>query len=102
MTAEQIWHIIGGNINNEKGISKYFAPRDHGMLPGDIVYNFIRKGGKKLDFQNGHVINEAAEGFNCKDCKYYMYSYNCLLINGTLEPEISCVFSVKNDNGIEV
>ena len=44
-------------------MSKYFAPRGYGMLPGDIVWDFIRKGGKKLDFQSGHVINEAAVGF---------------------------------------
>ncbi len=73
LPAEQICHIIEGNINNENGMSKYFAPRGYGMLPGDIVWDFIRKGGKKLDFQSGHVINEAAVGFKCKDCKYYMY-----------------------------
>jgi hypothetical protein len=102
LPAEQICHIIEGNINNENGMSKYFAPRGYGMLPGDIVWDFIRKGGKKLDFQSGHVINEAAVGFKCKDCKYYMYSHNCLLIQGTLEPEMSCGFIVKHGNGIDV
>jgi hypothetical protein len=102
LPAEQICHIIEGNINNENGMSKYFAPRGYGMLPGDIVWDFIRKGGKKLDFQSGHVINEAAVGFKCKDCKYYLYSHNCLLIQGTLEPEMSCGFIVKNGNGIDV
>jgi hypothetical protein len=102
LPAERICHIVEGNIDNENGISKYFSPRGHGMLPGDIVWDYIKKGGKKLDFQNGHVINEAAEGFKCKNCKFYMYSHNCLLIQGTLEPEMSCGFIVKNGNGIEV
>ena len=31
-----------------------------------------------------------------------MYSHNCLLIQGTLEPEMSRGFIVKNGNGIEV
>ena len=102
LPAEKTCHIVEGNVNNENGISKYFAPRDNGMLPGDIVWDFIKKGGNKLDFQTGHIINEAAEGFKCKDCKYYMYSHSCLLIKGTLEPEMSCAFIVKNGNGIEV
>ncbi len=63
---------------------------------------FYKKGGNKLDFQTGHIIKEAAEGFKCKDCKYYMYSHSCLLIKGTLKPEMSCAFIVKNGNGIEV
>jgi hypothetical protein len=50
----------------------------------------------------GHVINEAMDGFKCKDCKYYMFSHRCLLLKGTLEPEMSCAFIVKNGNGVEV
>ena len=42
------------------------------------------------------------EGFKCKDYKFYMYSHRCLLLNGRLEPEMSCAFIVKNGNGIGV
>jgi hypothetical protein len=102
LPAEQICHIIEGKVNNENGISKYFSPKGHGMLPGDVLWNFIKGGGKKLDFQNGHVINEATEGFKCKDCKFFLCSHHCLLINGILEPEMSCAFIVKNGNGVEL
>ncbi len=54
LPAEQTCHIVDGNVNNENGISKYFAPRENGiskyfaprengMLPGDIVWDFIKK-----------------------------------------------------------
>jgi len=102
LPAEQICHLVEGNVNNENGISKYFSPRGYGMLPGDIVWDYVKKSGEKLDYEKGRVINEATEGFQCKDCKYYMYSHRCLLLKGTLEPEMSCAFVVKNGNGIEV
>ncbi|MBA3750181.1 MAG: hypothetical protein H0X03_04675 [Nitrosopumilus sp.] len=102
LPAEQICHIVEGNVNNEDGISKYFSPRGYGMLPGDIVWDYVKKSGEKLDYEKGRVINEAIEGFQCKDCKYYMYSHRCLLLKGILEPKMSCAFIVKNGNGIEV
>ena len=73
------------------------------MLPGDIVWDFIKKTGRKLEYEDGHVIGKGAEGFQCKDCKYYMYANRCLLIKGTtFMPEMSCPFVVKIDNGTEV
>jgi hypothetical protein len=72
------------------------------MLPGDIVLNFVKKTGKKLDYSMGYVINEAMGGFKCKDCKYYMFSHHFLLLKGTLEPEMACAFIVKNGNWVEV
>ena len=100
---EKNCHIVEGEINNENGISNYFSPKGDGMLPGDIVWDFIKKTGRKLDYEEGHVIGKGAQGFQCKDCKYYMYSNRCLLINGTaFMPEMSCAFVVKIDNGIEV
>jgi hypothetical protein len=53
-----------------------------------------------LDYSKGHVINEAMDGFKCKDCKYYMFSHRCLLLKGTLEPEIACAFIVKPATGL--
>ena len=50
----------------------------------------------------GHVIDEGAGGFQCKDCKYFLYSGNCLLIEGNFTPEIGCSFIVKIGNGTEV
>jgi len=41
------------------------------MLPGDIVWDFIKKTGE-LDYDEGYVIDEGADGFQCKDCKYHM------------------------------
>ena len=72
-----------GKINNEYGISNFFSPKGDGMLPGDIVWDFIKKTGRKLEYEEGHVIGKGAEGFQCKDCKYYMYANRCLLIKGT-------------------
>ena len=91
-----------GKINNEYGISNFFSPKGDGMLPGDIVWDFIKKTGRKLEYEEGHVIGKGAEGFQCKDCKYYMYYDRCLLIKGTFKSEMSCAFVVKIDNGTEI
>ena len=100
---EKNCHIVDGEINNDYGISNFFSPKGDGMLPGDIVWDFIKKTGRKLDYEEGHVIGKGAQGFQCKDCKYYMYSNRCLLINGTaFMPEMSCAFVVKIDNGTEI
>ncbi|MFL6347487.1 MAG: hypothetical protein ACJ72X_04255 [Nitrososphaeraceae archaeon] len=100
---EKNCHIVDGEINNDYGISNFFSPKGDGMLPGDIVWDFIKKTGRKLEYEYGHVIGKGAQGFQCKDCKYYMYSNRCLLINGTaFMPEMSCAFVVKIDNGTEI
>jgi hypothetical protein len=100
---EKNCHVVEGEINNDYGISNFFSPKDHGMLPGDIVWDFIKKSGKKLEYEEGHVIDKGAEGFQCKDCKYYMYSNRCLLIKGNnFMPEMSCAFVVKIDNGTDI
>jgi glucan-binding YG repeat protein len=100
---EKNCHIVEGEINNENGISNYFSPKGDGMLPGDIVWDFIKKTGRKLEYEDGHVIGKGADAFQCKDCKYYMYANRCLLIKGTtFMPEMSCAFIVKIDNGTEV
>lgn len=86
-------HIVEGEISNEYGISKFFSHKGDGMLPGDIVWDFIKKTGRKLGYEEGHVIAKGAQGYQCRDCKYYMYSYRCLLIKGTtFKPEMSCVY----------
>ena len=95
-------HVVEGKINNEKGISKFFSPKGEGMLPGDIVWMYVKGSGKKLKYEEGYVIEEGAPGFQCKDCKYYMYSGNCLLIEGKFEPEMSCGFIVKVGHGTEI
>jgi len=79
---EKNCHIVEGEINNDVGISKFFSPKGDGMLPGDIVWDFIKKTGKKFEYEEGHVIRKGAQGFQCKDCKYYMYSNRCLLVIG--------------------
>jgi hypothetical protein len=100
---EKKCHIVDGEIDNEYGVSKFFSPKNDGMLPGDIVWDFIKKTGKKLKYEDGYVIPKGAEGFQCKDCKYYMYSGSCLLIKGdNFKPEMSCAFIVKTGNGTEV
>jgi hypothetical protein len=99
LADEKMCHVVEGEVNNDLGISNYFSPKNDGMLPGDIVWEFIKKTGKKLKYEEGHVIEKGAEGFQCKDCKYYMYSHSCLLINGSFEPEMSCGFVVKIGNG---
>jgi hypothetical protein len=74
------------------------------MLPGDMVWDYIKKIGKKETEirRRIYVIPKGAEGFQCKDCKYYMYSCNCLLIGGNFTPEMSYAFIVKNGNGTEI
>jgi hypothetical protein len=99
---EKKCHIVEGEIDNEYGISKFFSSKGDGMLPGDIVWEYIKKTGKKLRYEEGYVIPKGAEGFQCKDRKYYMYSGSCLLIRGNFIPEMSCAFIVKNGNGTEV
>jgi hypothetical protein len=100
---EKNCHIVEGEINNQYGISNFFSPKGDGMLPGDIVWDFIKKTGRKLEYEEGHVIGKGGEGFQCKDCKYYMYANRCLLIKGAaFMPEMSCAFVVKIDNGTEV
>jgi hypothetical protein len=95
-------HVVEGEINNEFGLSNYFSPKGTGMLPGDIVWIFIKKTGRKLDYDEGYVIDEGADGFQCKDCKYYMYSRTCLLIKGTFTPKMSCGYVVKCGNGTDI
>ena len=102
LPAEKKCHIVEGEIDNDHGISKFFSPKGVGMLPGDIVWDFIKKTGKKLDYEDGHVLTEGAEGFQCKDCKYYRFSGRCLLIKGKFTPEMSCALVVKLGNGTEV
>jgi hypothetical protein len=99
LADEKMCHVVEGEVNNDLGISNYFSPKNDGMLPGDIVWEFIKKTGRKLKYEEGHVIEKGAEGFQCKDCKYYLYSHSCLLINGSFEPEMSCGFVVKIGNG---
>lgn len=99
---EKKCHVVDGEVNNEHGVSNYFSPKGEGMLPGDIVWEFIKKTGKKLTYEEGHVISEGAKNFQCKDCKYYMYYGNCLLVKGNFTPEMSCGFIVKIGNGTEV
>jgi hypothetical protein len=95
-------HVVEGQINNEKGISKFFSPKGDGMLPGDIVWMYVKESGKKLKYGEGYVIEEGAPGFQCKDCKYYMYSGHCLFIEGNFKPGMSCGFIVKVGHGIEI
>jgi hypothetical protein len=102
LADEKKCHVVEGEINNEHGISKFFSAKGEGMLPGDIVWNFVKKTGRKLKYKEGYVIENGADGFQCKDCKYYMYSGNCLLIKGIFRPEMSCGFIVKTGNGTDV
>jgi len=95
-------HIVEGKIDNEKGISKFFSPKGDGMLPGDIVWTYVKRSGKKLKYEEGYVIEEGASGFQCRDCKYYLYSGNCLFIEGKFKPEMSCGFIVKTGHGMEI
>jgi hypothetical protein len=75
------------------------------------VWEFVKRMRTKLTYDEGHVINKGAESFQCKDCKYYMYYGNCLLIRGypmdngsesRFTPEMSCGFIVKIGHGTEI
>ena len=99
---EEKCHIVEGRVDNQRGISKFFSPRGDGMLPGDIVWRHVKKTGAKLGWGEGYVIKEGAEGFQCKDCKFYLYSGGCLIVRGTFRPEMSCGFVVKTGHGTEI
>ena len=38
LPAKKLCHIVDGSMDNEERISKFFSPRGHGMLPGDILW----------------------------------------------------------------
>lgn len=95
-------HVVAGAIDNERGISDLYSPKGRGMLPGDIVWEFVKQAGQKLRYSRGHVIEKGAKGFQCRDCKYYLYSGRCLIIKGRFRPEMSCGYVVKTENGTEV
>jgi len=99
---EEKCHVVEGRIDNERGVSQFFSPKGDGMLPGDLVWHFVKKAGSKLGYDEGYVIKEGAQGFQCKDCKFYLYSGGCLIIKGTFRPEMSCGFIVKTGHGTEV
>jgi hypothetical protein len=69
---EKMCHIVEGKVNNYHGVSKYFSPKCEGMLPGDIVWEFIKKKAEKLTYEEGHAIDKGAESFQCKDCNFYV------------------------------
>jgi hypothetical protein len=95
-------HVVAGRVDNERGISKFFSPKGVGMLPGDIVWEFVKRNGRKLPYSRGHVIAEGAPGFQCQDCKYYLYSRRCLIVEGNFRPEMSCGYIVKVDSGTKI
>ena len=95
-------HVVSGKIDNIKGISKFFSPKGDGMLPGDLLWLYVKETGKKLKYKEGHVIDEGAVGFRCKDCKYYLYSRDCLLIEGKFKPKMSCGYIVKIGHGSKI
>lgn len=95
-------HVVRGKIDNERGMSKYYSPKGVGMLPGDIVWEHVKSAGKKLAYDEGYVIKKGTPGFQCKDCKYYLYSRNCLIIEGRFAPTMSCGFIVKVRSGTKI
>jgi hypothetical protein len=99
---EQKCHLVRGKVDNERGLSKYYSPKGVGMLPGDIVWEHVKSTDKKLAYKEGHVIKKGAPGFQCKDCKYYLYSRNCLIIEGRFAPRMSCGFIVKLRSGTKI
>jgi hypothetical protein len=99
---EKKCHVVEGEINNKYGISKFFSAKGVGMLPGDIVWEYIKRTGKKLQYNSGNVIPKGADGFQCKDYKYYLYYKKCLLIKGNFLPDMSCGYIVKVGNGTEL
>ena len=99
---EEKCHVVRGKIDNERGLSKYYSPKGVGMLTGDIVWKHVKSAGKKLAYGEGHVIKKGAPGFRCKDCKYYLYSRDCLIIEGKFTPSMSCGFIVKLRSGTKI
>ena len=46
-------NVIEGEIDNEYGISKFFSSKGDGMLPGDTVWDFVKKTAKNWDTKKG-------------------------------------------------
>lgn len=99
---ERKCHVVAGQIDNERGLSKFFSPKGAGMLPGDVVWELVKDTRKKLPYSEGHVISRGAKGFQCRDCKYYLYSQDCLIIKGRFTPAMSCGYIVKLGSGTDV
>src|ERR671929_1901694 len=51
LADERMCHVVEGQVNNDLGISNYFSPKGDGMLPGDIVWEFVKKTGRKLNYE---------------------------------------------------
>ena len=45
------------------------------MLPGDIVWEFIKKKAGKLTYEEGYAIDKGAESFNAK-----IVNFICIMV----------------------
>jgi len=66
LSVEKQCHIVEGEIDNDHGISDFFSPKSDGMLPGDIVWDFIKKTGENLIMTKDMLLAKVLTDFNAK------------------------------------
>ena len=86
------------------GVCKYFTSweKDREPLPGDLVWEHVKKTGEKLTWKEGYVLLKGDEGYQCRDCKFYLYLGGCLIIKGKFKADMSCRYIVKPGEGVRL
>jgi len=85
----------------EDGVCEYFTSWETSRepLPGDLVWEDVKKTGKKLTWREGYVILKGDEGYQCRDCKFYLYWGACMIVKGKFKPEMTCRYILKPGEG---
>lgn len=91
--------VVAGTIE-PAGTSKYFSPWEEGLYPGDAVWEYIKRGGEKLERDKALVLERGLPGVQCGDCKYLLYWGGCLLVEGLFKPEMTCGYFVPIREGL--
>jgi hypothetical protein len=65
LADEKECHIVEGEIATD-AISKFFSQKGDGMLPGDIVWDFIKKQEENLNTRKDMSSPRVQKGFNVK------------------------------------
>lgn len=97
-SVEKQCFVVHGDIA-AKGVCKFFTDCETGLLPGDVVWEYVRDTGSKLNWKEALVLKEGDKGFQCGDCKFYLYSRQCLIVKTKFKPGMTCAYIVKVGEG---
>jgi len=99
---EKLCHIEEGKIDNEYGVSKFFSPKGDGMLPGDVLWDFIKKTGKNWNIKKDMQYQKVLRDFSAKTANITCILAAVSIRGSNFTPEMSCAFVVKIGNGTEI